>query len=60
MEVQVPDQPTGRLRRLSALVRRAGVALPALLVLAGLGAFAALWMGGGDDKPEGRPTPTRR
>ena len=55
MEVQVPDQPTGRLRRLSALVRRAGVALPALLVLAGLGAFAALWMGGGDDKPEGSP-----
>jgi hypothetical protein len=31
------------------------VAVPALLVLAGLGAFAALWMGGGDDKPERPP-----
>ena len=56
MEVQVSDRPTGRLRRLLAKLRPAGVVLPAVLVLAGLGAVGVLFVGGGgSDKPKGPP-----
>src|SRR4051812_50188131 len=55
MEIQVSDRPTGRLRRLLATLRRAGVALPAVLVLAGLAGVGVLFLGGGSDKPKGPP-----
>src|SRR3954447_18651384 len=55
MEVQVPDKPTGRLRRLSGALRRLGVALPAVLVLAGLAGLAVVFVGGGSDTPKGPP-----
>ena len=55
MEVQVSDRPTSRLKRLFATLRRAGVALPAVLVLAGLAGVGVLFLGGGSDKPKGPP-----
>jgi hypothetical protein len=55
MEVQVSDRPTGRLRRLLSRLRRVGVVVPAVLVLAGLGAVGVLFVGSGGDKPKGPP-----
>jgi hypothetical protein len=56
MEVQIPDRPR-RLRRLTALLKRAGVVVPAVVILAALAGIGALFVGGGDggDKPKGPP-----
>jgi cell wall-associated NlpC family hydrolase len=58
MEIQVSDRPTGRLRRLIAGLRRAGTALPAALVLIGLGVVAALLLGGGGGHARPKPPDT--
>jgi cell wall-associated NlpC family hydrolase len=55
MEVQASNQPPGRLNRLLGPLRRPRVALPAVLLVAGLGGAAALAAGGGADRPVGPP-----
>jgi cell wall-associated NlpC family hydrolase len=57
MEAQLSDRPT-RLRRALAILRRAGVLIPAVLALLGVAAVATLLVGG--EHPGGKPAPKSR